>query len=326
MQEKKNLFIVNSPLQLLNAIEAVYKFNLKNLLLVAIYNRSENNKNQMENKIKEFSFDEVVRFTPKKGSKYIGYIRLINQLKEYQYDNVFTGELEDPSFRVLVANIKKEKLFLLDEGTSTIVDYETKIKKNKFNKLEYKLIRYLFAGFNLKLKDTINFFTYYDFEPLDGGDVIRNRLEYMRKDFKQNSVDYSDTLFFLGKPLFIFSDKNEFDIVLQNVLQKYKSKKIVYFPHKDESDTIKNIKKICKDIEFLEINQPIEEYFLKNGIYPKHIISCSSTALITTKILFDECSVEYIKIKNPNTNLDYMKNSDIIYNYFEKNSILKFKL
>ena len=110
MQEKKNLFIVNSPLQLLNAIEAVYKFNLKNLLLVAIYNRSENNKNQMENKIKEFSFDEVVRFTPKKGSKYIGYVRLINQLKEYQYDNVFTGELEDPSFRVLVANIKKEKL------------------------------------------------------------------------------------------------------------------------------------------------------------------------------------------------------------------------
>ena len=108
MQEKKNLFIVNSPLQLLNAIEAVYKFNLKNLLLVAIYNRSENNKNQMENKIKEFSFDEVVRFTPKKGSKYIGYVRLINQLKEYQYDNVFTGGLEDPSFRVLVANIKKE--------------------------------------------------------------------------------------------------------------------------------------------------------------------------------------------------------------------------
>ena len=53
MQEKKNLFIVNSPLQLLNGIEAVYKFNLKNLLLVAIYNRSENNKNQMENKIKE---------------------------------------------------------------------------------------------------------------------------------------------------------------------------------------------------------------------------------------------------------------------------------
>jgi hypothetical protein len=325
LENKKNLFIVNSPLQLLNAIEAIHSFKLINVILVVVYNRSKNNQNQLDNKIKEFDFNEIIRFYPKRKFRYIGYVKLINQLKKYEYNYVFTGELEDCNFKIIVTNIKKENLFLLDEGTSTIVDYEMKIKQDKFNKYSYKALKYSLIGLNFELKDTINFFTYFDFEPLEGGKVIRNNLNYMKKDFKENNINYSDTLFFLGKPIFIFSNKNEFDIILQNVVDKYKNKKIVYIPHKDEKNTLKSIQNVYKNIEFVEINQPVEEYFLKNGIYPKHVISCSSTALFTIKILFEECSVEYIKIEKPNINLDYMKNSNLIYNYFEKSNILEFK-
>lgn len=59
---------------------------------------------------------------------------------------------------------------MLDEGTSTIVDYETKIKQNKLDKYGYKEFKFLLAGLRIKFKDTMqNFFTYYDFEPLNWG-------------------------------------------------------------------------------------------------------------------------------------------------------------
>lgn len=325
MVEKKNLFIINSPLQLINAIEAIHFFKLKNIIFVMIYNRSKNNIIQLEEQIKKVDYEEIIKIYPSSNNRFFGYVNLIKQLRKYQYDKVFTGELEDSNFRILIANLKKEKLFLLDEGTSTVVDYETKIKQNKLNKYGYKEFRFLVFGFSLKLKDTINFFTYYDFTPLKGGEVIINKLEYMRKDFKQNSVDYGDSLFFLGQPKFIFSDKREFEIILKSVIQQYKDKKIFYIPHREEINILETIKDIDERFKILEINQPIEQYFLNKGIYPKHIISYSSTALFTTKMLFKDCLVEYIKIKKPNINLNIMKYLDIVYKYFEKNGILEFK-
>lgn len=325
MKNKKNLFIINSPLQFLNAQEAIYQFKLKNVVFVMIYNRNEKNIMQLEEQIKKINNCEVIRFYPSKGNRFLGYINLIKQLKKYQYDKIFTGELEDSNFRILIANLEKEKLYLLDEGTSTVIDYETIIKQNKLNKYSYKELRYLLVGFKIKLKDTISFFTYFDLAPLQDGEVVRNKLEYMKKDFKQNYIDYSNILFFIGQPRFIFAEKDEFKIILKNVIQKYKDKKILYIPHRGELNINDEIKNIDENIEILELNQPIEQYFLQNGIYPKYIISCLSTALFTTKMLFEDCSVEYIQIKKPNMNLSYMKNSSIIYNYFEKNNIVEFK-
>ena len=326
--DKKNLFIINSPLQFLNACEAINFFKLKNIVFLLIYNRSNKNIIQLEEQIRDLKIevDEIIRFYPPRKNRFFKYIKLIRDLKKYAYNRVFTGEIEDSNFRIIVINLKKEKLFLLDEGTSTIVDYETKIKQNKLDKYSYKEFKFLLAGLRIKFKDTINFFTYYDFEPLNCGEVIKNKLEYMRRNFQENDIDYSNTLFFLGQPMFIFSDKQEFKIILKNVINKYNYKKIFYIPHREDVDTINIIKDIYKEIEILYLNEPIEKYFLNNNIYPKHVISYSSTALVTTKILFKDCIVQYIKIKKPNTNLHTMKYLDIVYPYFDKNNILECKL
>lgn len=319
MKNKKNLFIVNFPLQVLNALEAIYFFKLQNVIFVTIYNRSNKNIIQIKEQIKNISFDELIEVNISKY-KLFEYIKLINKLKKCEYDNIFTGEIDDIYFRVIVANLMKTKLFLLDEGSSGIIEYETKIKSNNINRFRLKDYRFLLFGLKMKLKDTINFFTYYDFNPLKNGEVIRNKLEYMKRNFKKNNEDYSNVLFFLGQPAFISSDKNEVNRLLKRVINKYKHKKILYIPHREENldDTVKYIK---KDLEILEINEPIEKYFLNNGIYPYHVISYLSTALTTTKILYEDCFVEYIKIDKPN---QYLKDVEILYTYFEKNNILMF--
>ena len=210
MENKKNLFVINSPLQLLNSIEAIYKFELKNIIIVAIYNRSIKNIEQIEAQLGKINCDEIVRFNPLKEGKLKGYVKLIRYLKKYSYEYIFLGELEDFRFRAIVANLNKTNLFLVDEGSATVALYESTIKKDRINRFKFKSLKFIFNGLKINIKDNINFFTYYDFNPLKKGLVIKNNLEYLKKDFIKNELDYEDTLFFLGQPLHIFSDNKEF--------------------------------------------------------------------------------------------------------------------
>ncbi|MDN5130955.1 hypothetical protein [Aliarcobacter butzleri] len=325
MKEKKNLFIINSPLQLLNALEAIYKFKLNNIIIVAIYNRSIKNIEQIETQLSKINCEEIIRFNPLKEGKIKGYVRLIKRLQKNIYEKIFTGELVDSKFRVTIANLKKDKLYLLDEGTSIIQYYEETIKKNKINKYNLKDFRFLLFGLKIELEDSINFFTYYSFSLSQNVQVIENKLEYMKKNFKVNCEDYSNKLFFFGQSLLIFSNKNEFEDSLKKVIKKNKDKKVIYIPHREDKETVKIAKEIDKNIEILELNQPIEQYFLENGIEPKNAISYFSTALTTTKILFEDCFVEYIKVEKPNLRLYDKNNLGLIYKYFEKSNIKEFK-
>ncbi|MPL90803.1 hypothetical protein SDC9_36859 [bioreactor metagenome] len=325
MKEKKNLFIINSPLQLLNALEAIYKFKLNNIIMVAVYNRSIKNIEQIEMQLSKINCEEIIRFNPLKEGKIKGYVRLIKRLQKNVYEKIFTGEIEDYRFKAILANLEKEQLFVLDEGSSTVSLYESIIKQNKINKFKLKSFKFLLYGLKTNIKDIINFFTYYSFEPLKNGIVVNNSLEYLKKDFKQNGVNYDDTIFFLGQPLFIFSNEKQFEDSLKEVVKKYKDKKIIFIPHREDKKILKIVHGIDKNIEILELNQPIERYFLEKGIEPRNIISFSSTALTTTKILFKNCNIEYIKNKKPNLKLSDMQNLCFIYKYFEKSDIKEFK-
>ena len=107
MKEIKNLLIVNSPLILLNALEAISYFKLKNILIVAIYNRSINNEKQIETILEKLNVEEIIRVHFGNSSKFTKYIELIKELQKNEYNNVFTGEIED-NFRIIISNIKKE--------------------------------------------------------------------------------------------------------------------------------------------------------------------------------------------------------------------------
>ncbi|MCT7650596.1 alpha-2,8-polysialyltransferase family protein [Aliarcobacter butzleri] len=320
---KKNLIIIGSPLQLINAMEAVHFFKLENVILVIAFNGLLSNNIQIEEQINSFKCEEVVKIYPSSVSKFLQYLKLIKYLQRYKYEKLFIGEFGS-AFRIILANINKEKVFLLDDGTATIVDYEKSIKINKINRYSFKELRFLIFGLKIRVKDKINFFTYYNLEKLPDSEVIKNNLEYMKKDFIQNSIDYDDTIFFFGQPSEIFLDKQELELNLYKIVNKFSEKKILYIPHRAQTkDEINNIRLMNKNIKILEINKPVEKYFLNNGIYPKHVISYVSTALTTTKILFPECNANYIKIKNPNFDLIDMKYLDYLYYYFEEDNINK---
>ena len=322
---KKNIFIVGTPLQVINAIEAIHHFKLKNIVFVIKFNFIQNNIIQIEEQIQAIDKkSEIITIYPSsKGSKFKHYIQTLKYLQKYEYDKFFIGEL--CSFcRIIIASLKKEKVYFIDDGNATIVHFERDIKSNNINKFGMREFRFLLYGFKTQIKDKLNFFTYYDLEKLPDVEVIKNNLEYMRKDFVLNNIDYCDTIFFFGQPSEIFSDKKELELYLYKIVNKFGDKKIFYIPHRSQTkDEINNIRLMNKNIKILEINMPVERYFLDNGIYPKHVISYISTALTTTKILFPECTTNYIRIQKPNFNISDMHYLDILYDYFEKDNILE---
>lgn len=289
--------------------------------MVITFNGLLSNNIQIEEQISSLRCEEIIKIYPSSVSKFLQYLKLIKYLQKYKFEKLFIGEFGS-AFRIILANIDKEKVFLLDDGTATIVDYERSIKINKINRYSLKELRFLTFGLKIKVKDKINLFTYYNLEKLPDFEVIKNNLEYMKKDFVLNNIDYCDTIFFFGQPSEIFSDKKELELYLYKIVNKFGDKKIFYIPHRSQTkDEINNIRLMNKNIKILEINMPVERYFLDNGIYPKYVISYISTALTTTKILFPECNVNYTKIKNPNLHLNDMKYLDYLYYYFEKDQI-----
>ncbi|MDX4037839.1 hypothetical protein [Aliarcobacter skirrowii] len=328
MKIKKNIFIVGTPLQVINAIEAIHHFKLKNIVFVIKFNFIQNNIIQIEEQIQAIDKkSEIITIYPSsKGSKFKHYIQTLKYLQKYEYDKFFIGEL--CSFcRIIIASLKKEKVYFIDDGTATIVHFERDIKSNNINKFGMREFRFLLYGFKTQIKDKLNFFTYYDLEKLPDVEVIKNNLEYMKKDFVLNNIDYGSTIFILGQPIEIFLDENELAINLNKISKKFIDKEILYIPHRAQTKKeIENIRLISGNIDILEINMPVERYFLDNGIYPKHVISFISTALTTTKILFPKCNVNYIKIQKPNLSLSDMNYVDFIYFYFEKDDITEIEI
>ncbi|WP_310442340.1 hypothetical protein [Sulfurimonas sp.] len=295
----KNLFIIGTPLQLINAIEAVKHFKLNNNILVIVHRSLEANRVQMDYLKSLYKWEEIIDVEYSRHSSIFKYIDLVKYLKKYSYKYIFISKLEVVP-KIVIPNVTKEKVFLLDDGVLTISIYENQIKPNKINKYDFKEIRFLFFGLNIKIKDKINLFTCFDLEPTNGIEIVKNELNFLKETYLQNAKNNYENIYFLGHPLNESLVKK--DVYISNLLsliEKF-NKKIIYIPHRGETKEMKNILSSIDSSLFnvVDINMPVELYFLENKIYPMQVIAYYSTALITLSTIYKECEISFISISN----------------------------
>ncbi len=125
MRSKKNLFIISSPLQLLNAMEAIYSFNTSDNILILIYNSSENKTDfhQKTNLLDTDQWEKIIYYDLGKIAKkkrFFQQVRLIKELKKESYTYLFSGDFGTIQ-QAIMANVSAEKIYLLDDGTASIV-------------------------------------------------------------------------------------------------------------------------------------------------------------------------------------------------------------
>jgi len=318
-----NLFIVGTPLQLLNAIEAVEHFKLENNILVIVHRSLKANKVQMDSIISLHKWKEVINIEYSKNSSILKYINLIKHLKRNSYKYIFIPKLEIVP-KLVIANVEKKKVFLLDDGIMTISIYENNIKNKKFNKYNFKEIRFLFFGLKIKIKDKINLFTYFDLKPIHGIEVIKNELTFLKKTYLEGATKEDSCVFFLGHPSSKYIDDETYYGSLLNIVKKY-NQKIVYIPHRGESEKSKAILSAMQNQFFsvLDINMPVELYFLENKIYPSKVLAYYSTALITLNIIYKECEISFIPIPLKNDINDALKN---VYKIFDNEKLIRLNI
>ena len=318
----KNLFIVGTPLQLINAIEAIHHFKLENNILVIVHRSLEANRNQIDEIRNLYKWEKIIDIEYSKHSSLLRYVQLVKDLKREIYKYIFFPKLEVVP-KIVIANVKKEKVFLLDDGGLTVTIYEKFIKTNKLNKYDLKELRFLLFGLKIKIRDKINLFTYFDLEPVNGIEVIKNNLTYLKNKIK-NATGDDNVIYFLGQPISNLIDDVNYRNSLKSIIKKY-DKKVVYIPHRGETqDKINYLSELDTSMFIIQdIGMPVELFFLNNNLYPYHVVSYYSTALTTLALIFEDSTINYIKIpENSSNKVAFDKSLRKYYKLLDKDNML----
>ncbi len=307
-----HLYIVESPLQLLNAIEAKKAFPSQKHILVVKYSKEKKNNDQIDSLLKNSSWDRIytIPFLFSTKMQIIFFCLLTKRLvlKRYSFQKIFIGEFRSDEMWMMLNTLPHDEAFLLDDGNMTIEVQKRYLKDLKaFNSQRKKKKKdILFQYFQLKNADRrmIHLYTMFELEPYTHQKIITNRFPVLASRMESvKNISDSSHVFFIGANLVelgIVTEEYFFDC-MEYIYDYYrkKQKKFIYLPHRREENA-KLIK--MRKLFGLEIQNPdyiLELYFYYNQLYPEHIASFYSTALYSLKKIYNSSSVHAFKL-NPN--------------------------
>ncbi|MEO5603137.1 MAG: hypothetical protein ABIR06_19600 [Cyclobacteriaceae bacterium] len=356
MTEPINLFLISTPLQLINVIEAKRELNIPDEHSVAIFITYSSNLITLKKIIngsqwKEMHFiDDDIESLRKheknfKNRKILPVIKkaianlakiksLIRKFKEV--DRLIVGYYLGMENLHMMNNIRYKSLYLLDDGIATIEVNERRKNNTSFLKnqsIEFYLKtwfkKYIF-GYKLSHPTSVNFFTIYDIAVGPNDSIVKHNYTEVKKLIK--GLEKTDEVFFLGQPLSEIHPEivtEETYLHYLREIKKYFSKSnLVYIPHRDElPDKCSRIEKTLS-IPIKRLDLPIELFLLNQIKKPCLLSGFITSALPNCKEIFgDELEIIAFRI-NPQkviskTMLVMVENT---YAYFEKISNNKFKV
>lgn len=325
----KNLFIVATPLQFLNAIEAKETFKTAHNILILKYNtyNISTNANQMKELVNEEEWESIIHYHYNKIPKHKRFsfqVKLIKSLKKFSYDYIFSGEFGIKN-QAFISNLKSKSIYLLDDGNATLLTYD-KIKEKKYlyRKVPFskkmRLLRYLLVNLKYKIEQDIHFFTTFDIKSTKNIKVIKHDFTHLKANKLQNCKK-DNTIYILGQNLAEaeYIKKEIYLHYLEKISAKY-NENIIYIPHRYEIVDSSYNHLINDSFTIKPSEGPIEASFINKGIYPKIIISFISSALFNLDKIFSDSKIYAIKIDSK----DLIKNQEIMekcYNAFENTGV-----
>lgn len=275
----KCLILIESPLQLLNAYEAIKHFNIIDFTLYIRFSCVETNDSQIKKLInildikKENIRSVYIKPNNKGMSDLLSIILVLFKLSLFNriYNQLYIGNYESKFIKIVTMLYKRERFFLLDDGNKSI-----RIQS------EFKSSTY------------VDMFTMFDLKPIGNQIVIKNNYKYTKELISNNTSD-SKTVLFIG------SGMSEIEIVSQEyylqlmslISDYYKSSSLnmLYIPHRAECvDKLDKIR-LIDNIDVFPIDYPIELFGVCEGIMPVRISSFCSTAILTLRAIYG-CQAE----------------------------------
>jgi alpha-2,8-polysialyltransferase (POLYST) len=344
----KNVFLVKTPLQLLNAMEAKYFFNLdkKQCVLIIMGDRKSQHQLLMLseavdewedvivlnnvclffgnpfNKCNSFWFKCFGRINF--FNKSIFNIRRLNKISRYigDVDYIFLGYVKYVFMRHFANITPHKKIYLLDDGSATLIvanqrnqgiTVDSDIGFKGWLKL---FVKKFFQGIKSQDLKHYNYFTMYDIDSSADDLIVRNDYRYLRSSSELLPV--TSDIYFIGGPLSevgMLSQDSYFDH-LRRVQKFYSGKKIIYVAHRRESkDKLDKIKTEL-DFEVKLFDYPIEYQLAFVGPRPEIVASFVSTALDSCRIIFSK-KIKLVSFKLESQNGSRRKQLKLMYKSYE---------
>lgn len=356
MNNSSNIFLISTPLQLINAIEAKRHFSINRTTSTLLVNAYASNLETIKKLLNsedwssvQFIEDSVVR--QKKHEENLKKFRLYPAIKRLlasksKLDNMiksvdrvkylFVGyylSLENLHF---INSVRYNQIVLLDDGIATIeINRRRKHRESLFNawSLEFLakvLMKRILFGYKLDHPKSVTYFSIYSIDVPPYDKLIRNDYKFIRQQI--GSKTQLQIAYFLGQPLSEINPKilkeETYIFYVQQILDYLSPLKVIYIPHRDEDRSKINRIMDMLGVEVLDINVPLEWFLIHSNDRPSKVAGLVTSALPNCKSLFDG-EIEFLSFKIKQE--DYVKSGIVqsieeTYRYFERISDETFRV
>lgn len=347
-----DLFVIDTPLQLLNAMEARHHFSIgPSYLLILKWNFWP--KTAFERLLKamdwkEISWIEMDANKPNFGESLL-HPYIVDRLNEYvwtwrQYirrltlektlkcygsvDRLVAGSLINLGYMCHVVDfVPSTEIIAVDDGTYTLdvaamrrngVEADSEIKPSGYIKSIKRFVRERYVEWQTQQPRSIRFFTAYDvaFGPVDH--MVANRYDWIKSRITTGSTN--GHIYFLGQPLIEdgYLDESTYFDYLNRISQYFSGSSIYYLPHKRESArTAELVEKRIK-LPVKRFNEPIEVALALGTSMPAFLASFHSSALASCAKIFGAAFKKIAFYLPPESLLCAHESVEISYSYFRE--------
>jgi len=348
----KSVFLIKTPLQLLNAVEAKYHFNLNTddcVLIIMGDRKSQPQILVLVEAMNEWGDIIVLNnvslffgspfsdnnssflnkfWQSKYFSKSFYNVRRLNKISKClgEAEYIFLGYARYIYMRHFMNVTPHKKTYILDDGVATI--QLAKERKDGFSSSQVglkKKIKLFSKRFFQRIKDadmtSVSFFTIYDISPGENDTVIRNDFNHIRSQV--DLLETTDDVYFLGSPLGEIGVLSQEEHLkhLARVKDYYGDRKLIYIAHRRESAKSLGEIKSMLNFEVLLFEYPIEYQIAMVGPRPKVLASFVSSALDSCHLIFnDKLKITSFRLDLTNTDSEYRKRFESVYDNYESNA------
>lgn len=348
-----NLFVVGTPLQLLNAIEARHALNLtdNHLVLVTDYNHTPEtgvwsrlvcaadwetvHYLELRDARREFRPRYVPELLRGKLSNYLQHyyqygnkVRVDRLAREFPaVDYLVLGNYHGDYGRHIANRLKYRCLCLVDDGTDVLLINEERKERREnggtasgsrgswWMRLKGNARKSILM-WDVRQARNLLFFTAYDIEVPREDQLVRNDYSHFKKQIAPSTGHESGM--FLGQCLVRDGYMSQLTYLdyLRRVRCHFGTRPLVYVPHPREPESLVN--EIGRDLGFVirKFDVPIEWQLMKDASRPSVLASFFCSALISCRLIYGaDLKLKAFQIKDE----DVMKWPDLVrsaYAYF----------
>lgn len=328
-----NVYIIQSPLQFISAIEASYYYKNDSNILIIRYANEEVTNFQIDAILELYKSWSKVFVVPSHKYNLVTGIKTISLIKKIlrklgKPARIFIGDYRSWYTPYLLRAKFANQYYLMDDGNSTIDIQSNYLSKRKLyfgdgiKGIVKSTIFYFVSRRFSGEKFNVNIFTSFNLEPVfDGQTVIGHDFEYLRwisvdKKFDETSI------YFFGAPiseLKLLPIDREIEI-LGRIRDFYKDRniKIIYIPHRRESSDKLKIIKGALQVKVVYFKHCAEIELVLSKVIPFGIASFYSTTLHTLPKIFDFKLIESHKLPIDEVPLFYRSGLNSVYAEYEK--------